>query len=127
MWNVLGAYNETLVAKNFVLPLEKRDVHVCNFEAIWSGNWAAAYFSSLVRDDCCRLIHGFPRDQVQRILQQKDLGARFRNTFLSLGGSYPAAEVFRKFRRRDPSSPALLGQSRVNASDEGNQVMRLHD
>jgi len=30
--------------KYFVLPLEKRDVHVCNFEAIWSGNWAAAYF-----------------------------------------------------------------------------------
>jgi len=28
----------------FVLPLEKRDVHVCNFEVIWSGNWAAAYF-----------------------------------------------------------------------------------
>lgn len=28
----------------FALPLEKRDVHVCSFEAIWSGNWAAAYF-----------------------------------------------------------------------------------
>lgn len=40
--------------------------------------------------------------------QQKKLGARFRNTFLSLGGSYPAAEVFRKFRGRDPSPQALL-------------------
>lgn len=30
--------------KYFALPLEKRDAHVCNFEAIWSGNWAAAYF-----------------------------------------------------------------------------------
>lgn len=40
--------------------------------------------------------------------QQKEMGARFRNTFLSLGGSYPAAEVFRKFRGRDPSPQALL-------------------
>lgn len=40
--------------------------------------------------------------------QQKEMGARFRNTFLSLGGSYPAAEVFRKFRGRDPNPQALL-------------------
>lgn len=39
---------------------------------------------------------------------QQELGMRFRNTFLSLGGSYPAAEVFRKFRGRDPSPQALL-------------------
>lgn len=40
--------------------------------------------------------------------QQKELGARFRDTFLALGGSYPAAEIFRKFRGRDPSPQALL-------------------
>lgn len=40
--------------------------------------------------------------------QQKEIGARFRDTFLSLGGSYPMAEVFRKFRGRDPSPQALL-------------------
>lgn len=40
--------------------------------------------------------------------QQKEMGTRFRDTFLSLGGSYPTAEVFRKFRGRDPSPQALL-------------------
>lgn len=40
--------------------------------------------------------------------QQKELGARFRDTFLSLGGSCPAAEIFRKFRGRDPNPQALL-------------------
>lgn len=35
---------KNLWPKYFKLPLEKRDVHVCSFEAIWSGNWAAAYF-----------------------------------------------------------------------------------
>lgn len=30
------------------------------------------------------------------------LGRKFRDTFLSLGGSVPPAEVFRQFRGRDP-------------------------
>jgi oligopeptidase A len=33
---------------------------------------------------------------------------RFRSTFLSLGSSLPAAEIFRQFRGRDPSHEALL-------------------
>lgn len=45
-----------------------------------------------------------PNDEAQ----QKELGARFRDTFLYLGGSYPAAEIFRKFRGRDPSAQVLL-------------------
>lgn len=49
-------------------------------------------------------------------LQQKELGMRFRNTFLSLGGSYPAAEVFRKFRGRDPSPQALLNNLGLTSS-----------
>lgn len=94
--------------KYFVLPLEKRDTHVCNFEAIWSGNWAAAYFSKvwsrMIAADLYTAFQEVKSDESQ----QKELGARFRNTFLSLGGSYPAAEVFRKFRGRDPSPQALL-------------------
>lgn len=38
----------------------------------------------------------------------KETGARFRDTFLSVGGSYPTAEIFRQFRGRDPSPQALL-------------------
>jgi len=45
--------------------------------------------------------------------QQKEIGARFRDTFLSLGGSYPTAEIFRKFRGRDPSPQALLDNLRL--------------
>lgn len=40
--------------------------------------------------------------------QQREISARFRDTFLALGGSYPTAEIFRKFRGRDPSPQALL-------------------
>ncbi|XP_012225028.1 uncharacterized protein [Linepithema humile] len=93
----------------FMLPLEKRDVHVCSFEAIWSGNWAAAYFSKIWSQMIAAdLYTAFQEIQSDNKSHQKEMGARFRNTFLSLGGSYPAAEVFRKFRGRDPSPQALL-------------------
>lgn len=30
--------------KYFVLPPYKKDSHVCSFDAIFSGQWAAAYY-----------------------------------------------------------------------------------
>lgn len=40
--------------------------------------------------------------------QLKEIGSRFRETFLALGSSYPTCETFRRFRGRDPSAKALL-------------------
>ncbi|KAG5324823.1 COPDA oligopeptidase, partial [Pseudoatta argentina] len=94
--------------KYFILPLEKRDVHVCNFDVIWSGNWAAAYFSKIWSEMIAADLYTAFQEIKFDESQQKELGMRFRNTFLSLGGSYPAAEVFRQFRGRDPSPQALL-------------------
>ena len=34
--------------------------------------------------------------------------SRFRDTYLSLGGGVPAAEVFRRFRGGDPAVDALI-------------------
>jgi oligopeptidase A len=39
-----------------------------------------------------------------------ETGQRFRDTVLALGGSKPAAEVFRAFRGRDPKIDAFLHQ-----------------
>lgn len=36
------------------------------------------------------------------------LGGRFRDTFLSLGGSEPPAQVFREFMGREPQVEAML-------------------
>ncbi|XP_014481859.1 PREDICTED: probable cytosolic oligopeptidase A isoform X2 [Dinoponera quadriceps] len=95
--------------KYFALPLERRDVHVCSFDVIWFGNWAAAYYSKtwseMIAADLYKAFQEIKSDDKP---QQKEIGARFRNTFLALGGSYPAAEIFRKFRGRDPSPQALL-------------------
>jgi oligopeptidase A len=42
------------------------------------------------------------KDEVKKVCK------RFRSTFLASGSALPAAEVFRKFRGRDPSHEALL-------------------
>lgn len=39
------------------------------------------------------------------------MGQKFRDTVLSLGGSVAPAEVFEKFRGREPSTEALLRHS----------------
>ncbi|XP_011633032.1 probable cytosolic oligopeptidase A isoform X1 [Pogonomyrmex barbatus] len=105
--------------KYFVLPLEKRDVHVCNFDVIWSGNWAAAYFSKVWSEMIAADLYTAFQEIKSDKSQQKELGMRFRNTFLSLGGSYPAAEVFRKFRGRDPSPQALLDNLGLTQTAKG--------
>lgn len=40
--------------------------------------------------------------------QEANIGRRYRDTFLALGGSCQANEVFRRFRGRDPNPKALL-------------------
>lgn len=47
----------------------------------------------------------------------KRLGRLFRDTFLSLGGSVAPAEVFKRFRGRDPQVQAVL-----KYNDLGNKV-----
>ena len=41
----------------------------------------------------------------------RQLGGRYRETILALGGSKSALEVFREFRGRDPEIGALLRQT----------------
>ena len=40
-------------------------------------------------------------------------GRRYRDTILALGGSVPPADVFRRFRGRDPTTAALLRHSGI--------------
>lgn len=45
------------------------------------------------------------------------LGRLFRNTFLSLGGSLSPAEVFRKFRGRDPRVAEVIKYNQLGSSE----------
>lgn len=86
----------------------KFDAHPCHFTQIFVEDWAAAYYSHvwsrMVAADVYSAFYEV-RDNEQQI---KDVGKRFRDTFLALGGSEHPSKVFREFRGRDPSHKALL-------------------
>ncbi|KAH8383973.1 hypothetical protein KR009_011553 [Drosophila setifemur] len=89
------------------MPLDKKDAHPCSLTDIFAGDWAAAQFSHLYS----RLIAA---DISSSFAEQRSkenyatVGSRYKQTFLSSGGSVPTAEVFRRFQGRDPSAEALL-------------------
>lgn len=89
-------------------PLDKTDSHPCSFTQIFTEEWAAAYYSNVWSKVIAADIYGAFHEvqgQEEKVLE---VGKRFRDTFLALGGSYHPHEVFRKFRGRDPSAKALL-------------------
>lgn len=93
---------------HFLLRLNRLDSHPCSFTDIFSGEWSAAYYSHIwsrmIAADVYSAFHEAQGND-QHIL---DVGKRFRDTFLALGGSCNPSEVFRRFRGRDPSPKALI-------------------
>ncbi|SPP80339.1 oligopeptidase A [Drosophila guanche] len=89
------------------MPLDKKDAHPCSMTDIFSGDWAAAQFSHLYSKMIAADISS------SFFAQRSDdnyaaVGKRYKQTFLSSGGSVPTVEVFRRFQGRDPSVEALL-------------------
>lgn len=98
-----------LWSKHFVFQAYKNDCFICSFDCIFNGELAANYFSTvwskMVAADLYGAFENIPSDNKESL---KEIGSRYRETFLAVGGSYPASEIFRKFRGRDPSPKALL-------------------
>ncbi|KAJ8971331.1 hypothetical protein NQ317_012298 [Molorchus minor] len=88
--------------------LHKIDAHPCSFTQIFTEEWGAAYYShiwaQMIAADVYSAFHEVQGDEQQTT----DVGKRFRDTFLALGGSEHPNQVFREFRGRDPSPKALL-------------------
>lgn len=95
--------------KYFVLPPNKKDSHICSFESIFSGNWAAAYYSHIwSKMIAADLYSAFQDISYENKESLKALGNRYRESFLVVGGTYSTRENFRKFSGRDPNPKALL-------------------
>ncbi len=83
-----------------------------NFSHIFAGGYAAGYYSykwaEVLSADAYSLFEE-ARDalRAQSVLDP-EIGARFRDEVLAVGGSRPAAESFRAFRGREPRVDALL-------------------
>jgi oligopeptidase A len=94
-----------------VLPPINEDRFYCSFSHIFSGGYAAGYYSYkwsevLSADAFSAFIEG-GLDNEDSV---RSLGRKFRDTILAMGGSVHPMDVFKAFRGREPSTDALLKQ-----------------
>ena len=101
--------NQRLSRQTSVLPLLAEDRSLCSFQHIFSGGYAAGYYSykwaEILSADAFSAFEEAGLDNPEAIEQT---GHRFRDTVLALGGSRHPMQVFREFRGREPQVAALL-------------------
>jgi oligopeptidase A len=98
-----------IARKTTILPPLPEDRFLCGFEHIFSGGYAAGYYSykwaEVLSADAFAAFEEGGLDDPEAVAAT---GRRYRDTVLALGGSRPPLEVFREFRGREPTSEALL-------------------
>lgn len=101
-----------VVEKTSVLPMLEEDRMLCAFSHIFSGGYAAGYYSykwaEVLSADAFSAFEEAGLDNEDAVAE---VGRRFRNTVLSLGGSRHPMEVYCEFRGREPDPTALLRHS----------------
>lgn len=104
--------NQRLSQQTSVLPLLPEDRSLCSFQHIFSGGYAAGYYSykwaEILSADAFSAFEEAGLDNPDAIQQT---GRRFRDTVLALGGSRHPMQVFKAFRGREPQVAALLRHS----------------
>lgn len=98
------------IAKNTtVLAPLPEDAFLCSFSHIFAGGYASGYYSykwaEVLSADAFSAFEEAGLDDEQAV---SEVGHRFRDTVLALGGSQHPMEVFKEFRGREPSTEPLL-------------------
>jgi oligopeptidase A len=95
-----------------VMPPLPEDSFLCAFGHIFAGGYAAGYYSykwaEVLSADAFAAFEEAGLEDEAAIAQ---VGQKFRDTVLALGGSKPPMEVFKAFRGRGPDTTALLRHS----------------
>ena len=103
---------DRLAATTTVMPPLPQDAFLCSFGHIFSGGYAAGYYSykwaEVLSADAFGAFEEAGLDSLESI---QSIGLRFRDTVLALGGSLPPMEIFTRFRGREPKTEALLRHS----------------
>ena len=110
--------NRRLSQQTSVLPLLPEDRSLCSFQHIFSGGYAAGYYSykwaEILSADAFSAFEDAGLDNSGEVQQT---GRRFRDTVLALGGGRHPMNVFRDFRGREPSVEALLRHSGLKSHE----------
>ena len=100
---------DRLTEKTTILKPLPEDAFLCSFGHIFSGGYAAGYYSyfwaEVLSADAFSAFEEVGLENVESITT---IGRKFRETVLALGGSQHPMEVFKSFRGREPSTQALL-------------------
>ena len=98
-----------IAERTAVLQPLAEDRFLCSFGHIFAGGYAAGYYSykwaEVLSADA---FAAFEEAGLEDESAVAEMGRRFRDTVLALGGSRPPAEVFEAFRGRGPTPDALL-------------------
>lgn len=96
------AYGKKLLPE----PFHAEDRFLNAFTHIFAGGYAAGYYSYKWSETLSADIYGLFAGE--KPATRRRLGKKYRDTILALGGSKPAAEVFRQLMGRDPDADAIL-------------------
>jgi oligopeptidase A len=101
---------ETKIAsETIIVPMLEWETQLPAFGHLFAGGYAAGYYSykwaEVLAADAFAAFREVGLDDDAAV---RTIAERFRNTVLGLGGSLPAAEVYRLFRGRDATPDALL-------------------
>ncbi|KAF7992837.1 hypothetical protein HCN44_005181 [Aphidius gifuensis] len=91
------------------------------------ANYYSNLWSKIMADDIYKAIREIPIECVQ---ERKDVIEEFKNTFLSLGGSVNANDIFYRFRTRDPTTCAIIENFRLtdgNNDDSSSDLSKIFD
>jgi oligopeptidase A len=100
---------ERIAKLTTVLPPLPEDRFLCSFGHIFSGGYAAGYYSYKWAEVLSADAFGaFEEAGLEDVEAVASTGRRYRETILALGGSRHPMEVFHEFRGREPSTAALL-------------------
>lgn len=88
------------------------DMFLCGFSHIFAGGYAAGYYSykwaEILSADA---FAAFEEAGLENADKVSEIGHRFRDTVLAMGGGRDPAKVYRDFRGRDATPDALLRHS----------------
>jgi len=103
------AIDREIAKQTLVTPRLEDESILTAFGHLFAGGYAAGYYSykwaEVLAADAFAAFREVGLDNDEELRQ---VATRFRETVLGLGGSKPAAEVYRMFRGRDATPDALL-------------------
>ncbi len=100
--------NEIARNTTVIEPIQE-DKFLCCFSHIFAGGYSAGYYSykwaEVLSADAFSMFEEADLENNQNI---KAIGKKFKDTILSLGGSFSPLEVFKLFRGREPKTDSLI-------------------